>query len=298
MQTTTTKMLSLRWIIALQLIFAGYCLPFSVWGEGSPENEASYKQANLLLDQGKTQEACNILQELVNNNPQNFAYTHDLAVALEQLGDKDKALSYFKTAVKLSPDSGAAHYSLGRFYELEDNNLEQAIGEYQMALAIDPNNFPAHNNLGVIYSKQGKYPESVTEFQAALKTAANYPLAQRNLGYAQAHTSLGISYFRQGQIETAFKEYEQALQIDPEYADAYYNLALLYQKQNQLQDAIRFYQIGLQYDPKNVKAYNNLGVAFHKLGRNDLAAEQYRQALSIKPDFKEAKDNLEVLTNK
>lgn len=64
--------------------------------EMSSDAEANYKQANQLLDQGKTKEACDILQELVNNNPKNFAYTHDLAVALEELGENDQALSCFK----------------------------------------------------------------------------------------------------------------------------------------------------------------------------------------------------------
>ena len=117
----------------------------------------------------------------------------------------------------------------------------------------------AHNNLGVAYASLGKYPESITEYQEALKIAADYPPAQHNLGYAQAHTSLGISYFRQGQYDKALAEYKQALAIDPECADAYYNLGLFYHQKMDLRESVYYYQLAIKFDPKNVKALNNLG---------------------------------------
>ena len=69
-----------------------------------------YEQANNLLDKGQIKEAIDILNPLVKNNPNNFAYVHDLAVAFEEGGETDTALEYFQKAEKLQPNNATCHY--------------------------------------------------------------------------------------------------------------------------------------------------------------------------------------------
>ena len=58
--------------------------------------EIAYARANFFIDRGQAKEAVDLLTKLNEDNPKNFAYVHDLAVALEMLGEKEKALQYFQ----------------------------------------------------------------------------------------------------------------------------------------------------------------------------------------------------------
>ena len=58
-----------------------------------------------MLDKCQIREAIKILNQLVKTSPDNFAYVHDLAVALEEAGHTETSLQYFQKAVSLQPNN-------------------------------------------------------------------------------------------------------------------------------------------------------------------------------------------------
>jgi tetratricopeptide (TPR) repeat protein len=74
-------------------------------------------------------------------------------------------------------------------------------------------------NLGLIYLRDGRLPEAVAAFKAAL---------ERNPHSAVAGDELGIALRRSGKFAEAEAAYQAAIAADENYAPAHLNLGVLY----------------------------------------------------------------------
>jgi len=75
-----------------------------------------------------------------------------------------------------------------------------------------------HAQLGLLHRQAGKLPESIADFEFAVKANPKQPLY---------FNQLGITYRHAGQFAKAKTAYERALELDPNYAGALLNLAIL-----------------------------------------------------------------------
>jgi len=88
---------------------------------------------------------------------------HNLGVFYKNIGKEDKAIEAFKSSLslKFQKEDGLTvaqiYYEKGKYKEARDY--------LQQVLNIDPNNAPAHYYLGLIYRKEGKLTESISEFE-------------------------------------------------------------------------------------------------------------------------------------
>ncbi len=67
--------------------------------------------------------------------------------ALKELGMPDEAMTSYKRALEINPDSPEAHYNLGVCLQ-SIGQLERAITQYRSALETNAEHVLAHNNLG------------------------------------------------------------------------------------------------------------------------------------------------------
>jgi len=89
------------------------------------------------MRRGKTEDALDILQQLVRLDPQ-FAYAHHLlGVCLLMMNQKVRARPILQRAVELDPSDALAHYNLGVAGSLlgDDKAAKEA---FRAALAVDP----------------------------------------------------------------------------------------------------------------------------------------------------------------
>jgi tetratricopeptide (TPR) repeat protein len=75
------------------------------------------------------------------------------------------------------------HYDLGSLL-LEAHRLPEAIDEFRAALKLTPDSFAAHNNLGIALGSQGDLDEAIVQFQFALELQPQSADARRNLASA------------------------------------------------------------------------------------------------------------------
>ena len=87
------------------------------------------------------------------------------------------------------------------------------------AVALAPKDEFSHTTLGIVYYRQAKFDEALTELTKALGI---------NPKSATAHNYLGITASQKGWQEAAEKEMLEAISNNPEYADAHFNLAVIY----------------------------------------------------------------------
>ncbi len=104
---------------------------------------------------------------------------------LAATGRTDEALAEVKQARDLDPFSLSIAAHPGWINYLS-RNAEATVREARHALKLDPNFLPARRYLALGYDLQGKYNESVPEFQKALSLSPGSTLIKAELGYAFA----------------------------------------------------------------------------------------------------------------
>jgi Tfp pilus assembly protein PilF len=87
------------------------------------------------------------------------------------------------------------------------------------AVAVAPRDEFAHTTLGIVYYRQSKFDDALTELTKSLAI---------NPKSATAHNYLGITASQKGWQEAAEREILEALADNPDYADAHFNLAVIY----------------------------------------------------------------------
>ncbi len=202
--------------------------------------------------------------------------------ALEMNRDVEKAVAYFREAVRIRPDFAENHYNLANALQ-KSGRLQEAVAEYEEALQFEPDLAEAHNNLGNALQRLGRWDEAVEEYREALRLAPNLYEAHNNLGYAYR------SRFR---FAAALREWRQALEINPEYPDAHYNLGVTLLGLGQSEEAIAEFREVLRLRPDSPNAHNSLGKAFQAVGRLEEAVAEYREALRLNPGYQDARANL------
>jgi tetratricopeptide (TPR) repeat protein len=130
---------------------------------------------------GDLQTAVDKLQQSVAADTRNFLATFDLGGAYEALGDKDRALFFYLSTVRLKPEFVEARAQLATLYLLEKHDHRNAIVTYRAALLeqkphIEPR-FPLANtqaqamlNLAIAYASDGKFGVARAIAESALNT--------------------------------------------------------------------------------------------------------------------------------
>ena len=145
----------------------------------------------LYMHQGNTKQAILFLQQGVNMDPLNLERQANLASALRQDGQLDKAEEIFRHVNAIQPNA-PAYNGLGTI-EISRHNLPAARADFDRALQLDPFNMEAQYNLGLYCAQTRDFPCVVTAFKTFLAKASpeyrdEVPQAEYDLGMACAET--------------------------------------------------------------------------------------------------------------
>ena len=147
----------------------------------------------------------------------------------------------------------------------------------------NPNHALLYNHLGMAFVAMGKFEESISPYEMAIKISPNL---------AMAHTNLGISHFSMGNIEEAISHYNTAIKLNSNHAHGHYNLGIVLSTLEKFGEAILHYKKAIKIQPDYYAAHNNLGLVLEKNGEIHEAISNYQKAITIKPDYVAAHSNL------
>jgi eukaryotic-like serine/threonine-protein kinase len=125
-----------------------------------------------------------------------------LAMGLANRSKWDDAEREFQAALRLNPNSAAAHYFLAFVLLVPEKRLDQALQEFQTALSLDPLSPIINVNYGATLMAARRYPESLAQFQKALELDPNFN---------PAHFKASQLYAVMGRFSDAVNEYQKAL---------------------------------------------------------------------------------------
>ena len=97
-------------------------------------------------------------------------------------GRGPEAAAHFEEALRIQPDSAAAHNGLGG-HLLQAGHDPEAAAQFEAALRSEPALAAAHFNLGIIYSRNPDcVADAITQYEAALRSQPDFAPAHKNLG--------------------------------------------------------------------------------------------------------------------
>ena len=205
----------------------------------------------------------------------------------------------FRHALDVTSGNYLAHHNLGVALA-DEGRFPEAIEQYQAALQIEPNAANVETDYGNALAKSGRIPEAIAHYQAALGVLPDSPIAHNDLANALAATP--------GSMPEAIAEYRTALRLKPDYEEArnnlaqvesngaemQYNMGVDLAKSRKPEAAIPHFEEALRLKPDYVDAHNNLGVVLAGAGRVQEAISHFEAALRIDPNSADAHVNLGI----
>ncbi len=221
------------------------------------------------------------------------------ALAWAQAGYWRDSRTLFQHAVDVTDRNYLAHHNLGVAFAGE-GRFPEAIKQYQAALQIEPNAANVQTDYGNALAKSGRIPEAIEHYEAALRVLPDSPITHNDLANALAATP--------GSVPEAIAEYQTALRLKPDYEEARKNLAQVQSNAAEMQysmgvdlaksrkpeAAIPYFEEALRLKPDYVDAHNNLGVVLAGAGRVQAAISHFEAALRIDPNSADAHVNLGI----
>ena len=186
---------------------------------------ASLHVADGLAEQRRWAESVPHYESALADLKHHYPGFYNAGRALYEIGRLEDAAKSLAESARLKPDYAMAWYSLGLTLLRLGREQEAATALEKAVAGADalPNADAAgaHGAYGVLLGKQGRLPESVEQFQKALR---------RNPLSADQHNNLGIALASLGRREEALFHFSESVRLNPNNASARQNLELHRQK--------------------------------------------------------------------
>jgi len=194
----------------------------------------------------------------------------------------------FETLVRRSPRSSKVHYNLALVYQRE-NRLREALSEYEEAVRLAPVNFTARNNLGLLYFRFGRTADAEQQYRAALTLEPSQP---------QILFNLAILLQYQGRLPEAAATYRKAIAKDPLLVDAHIHLGEALWQEGDLSGGLTSYREAVRLGPQNGEAHARYGAALAATGHMVEGIAEMRKGLELDPGDDHVRNDLgAVLTD-
>jgi tetratricopeptide (TPR) repeat protein len=143
----------------------------------------------------------------------------ELGFSCTRLKQDDEAISYFKKAIDLDPNSHIPYNGIGEVYRDNKKDRIEAMVWYRKSLKINPNERKANYGIGYCLNSTGKYEEAISYLKRAIESENTY---------AAAYVELGYSYYMTGKNTEALASLNKAISLNAKNENARYYAALVY----------------------------------------------------------------------
>lgn len=219
----------------------------------SPKATAMLRIADATKNNGDTNGAATMYQQVVEDNPNMSKARTSLGEALLDKGDPSLALRYFEEAGKLDPSNLENKIGAGQAYMARHEPL-LAQKEFKAVLEKDPANVTALNGLGVALDATEHHREAQKYYKKALQIAPANNAVRNNYGL-----SLALS----GRHDEAVEELSPLAKEDgPVGRKARQNLSLSFAMRGDFVTASRWAQVDQKPDDirNDLKVYGSTTV--------------------------------------
>jgi tetratricopeptide (TPR) repeat protein len=284
----------------LSCAFSGRALP-----QQHQDLDREFQAAVAQYDAGHYAEAAAQLEKLLPSVPKSFE-VHELLGLVYSAESLDvKATPHLSEAVRLKPDSAAAHTNLAANLS-RIGKLAEAEVQFQKAAELEPETFDTNHNLGEFYVRSARIPEAIPFLEKAQHIdASSYDngydlsLAYLQTGRladaraelhdllkrketAELHNLLAEVEEKDGKFVEAVNQFELAAHMDPSESNLFdWGSELLIHRT--LQPAIDIFEQATARYPDSPRLAIGLGMALYSLGKYDEAVKSLLKAADLNP---------------
>ena len=272
-----------------------YKTSISIWTDTLaklPEKDRARAHNNLasaLLDIGENEKAIGHCAEAVRLKPDFHEAYNNHGYALAQMGRYAEALWYYDKS--LSYLKGSVELTLNNrghaLYQL--GRHAEALKDYRAAVELRPGYVKARGNYASVLCDLGRYDEALAQLDTALAM---------DPGFAAAWNNRGNVYAARGDDPAeALRCYMRAVELDPALVLAIDNVARYNLFLGRPAEALPYFERAIALEPGNALFRHNYAEALARLGRLDDAIAQEREVLRLAPGFPRAQERLNAYKN-
>ncbi|HVN92501.1 MAG TPA: tetratricopeptide repeat protein [Terracidiphilus sp.] len=243
--------------------------------------------AKLLLANGETDSARQVLESLTSSWPASAEAHGELGVLLNQADKSKEAATELWQALKLEPNS--ERYSLEYGEALIDSQQYLVALQFLQGVQSKFADQPYFGyQLALTDICLQRFPEAISVLES---------LAREGADSGKVQFLLGGAYELSGELQKGEEHYRNAIQLAPQEPAYYRVLASLLQKQGpeHLAESIELLSKALALDPTDVQSKIILARCLEKQGQLDEAASLLEQAVATDPASRRAHSALAEL---
>jgi tetratricopeptide (TPR) repeat protein len=259
--------------------------------------------------QGSLDEAARLYEVLLAGNPAHADALHLRGLIALQQGDASLADDLIGRAIAAMPGVAVYHANRAEAWRIL-GQIERAVGGFETALALQPSFPAALNNLGLCLQALGKTEAAATRFRKALQIQPGFAMAHNNLAMAlhrqgnkaealahfhrcveleptlaEAHSNLGQLLLELRRPDEALVHCQEAVRLRPAFPEGQQNLGRVLRELGRLAEAKTCYAEALKLDPDRPVACNDMGQILHDEGKLEQSLAWYDRSLSLDPNF-------------
>lgn len=189
-------------------------------------------------------------------------------ITVEQSIYASNEITMLERSLKLQPDNSRIRNSVALAYA-KQRDYRLAEQHFRLAVASDPYSTRARIGLGRALYDQGRYFESMQEFE--------------KVQYPQGYEELLLRNLKQTYAKLV-EAYRQKITMDPDNARWHYSLGIILMKSGDIAQALAHYQQAVGLDPDFKEAWMNLAAAYAASGDPARAKEAYVHLLGLPGD--------------
>ena len=233
--------------------------------------DGRFYDARLRLARGKADEAIELLQGVLKDEPQSAPAHYFLGLAFARINDLAQARRELTEAVKVTPNFAEARTALAATH-LAGGSPDLAIEEAQAALRLNPRNIQAAIILGEAYFRKHDLVKSKQVFETFVKVLPN-----EALGYYR----LGLIERGDNKPREALAHFEEALKKDPNFVDALSQIVEIKAGQGKLMEARERVGRQLTVVPSNALIHNMMGILWMQAKDMPQAEASFKKAIEL-----------------
>jgi protein O-GlcNAc transferase len=247
------------------------------------ESDAHYPAAlvNLgfvLKEQGRTNEAREVLERAVGIAAQDADSHYLLASILATTGPKDAEVSHLRRAIELRPDFELARHQLITTL-MQSGRFAEATQLCDESIAILPNSAELNFYRGELHLRADEKSLAIASCKRALALNPVMVAAQQSLSRILLDTD---------QLEQAEASYRREIELTPEHFGPYHQLGVVLYLMRRYADAIEQFKRAISLNPLSGASYFSLGDTYAEFDDDSdeglaLAQANYEKAVEVEP---------------